>query len=372
MKKVRICVGNDITTDQRVDRICKCFSEIGYEVYSVGIKRKKSSKLAPRKYNVIRLPLLFEKEVWFYLNIQIIFFFHLLFHKTDFIYANDLDTLLPCLIVSKIKRIPLIYDSHEYFTEVPELQDNKFAKKTWERIEKWAFPKVKHCITVCDPIARTYEKKYGKKVYVIRNIPTKKNIETVTNIPIDTQGKRVLLYQGAINKDRGVKEIIDAMEFLDKTLFLVVGGGDKLEEMKAYAIEKKLGEKIIFTGKLPFENLLEYTVLADLGLSTSITTCQSYEYGLPNKFFDYIQAEIPVLISPSNAITPLLEKYQVGEYIQAYDAKKYAMQVDSLLNNKKKMEYYKANCKVAKEILCWENEQKTLIEIIRKADPIKL
>ncbi|HAA00815.1 MAG TPA: glycosyltransferase, partial [Flavobacteriales bacterium] len=112
------------------------------------------------------------------------------------------------------KRIPLVYDTHEYFTEVPELVNRPRVRRIWERIEERIFPKLEHIITVNESIADMYHKKYGKTIHVVRNIPSiktgnEKKSRQELHLPED---KTILIIQGAgINIDRGNEEMVMAM-----------------------------------------------------------------------------------------------------------------------------------------------------------------
>ncbi len=170
-KKIIISVINDLVTDQRVARTCSVFENKGYSILLVGRKQKKSQALSPRNYKCLRMNLFFEQGVAFYLFFNVRLFFVLLFNKADVLLANDLDTLLPNYLASKIKGIPLIYDSHEIFCEVPELQQNPTKKKIWESLEKWIVPKLTYCVTVNESIANYFNKKYHSNFVAVRNIP---------------------------------------------------------------------------------------------------------------------------------------------------------------------------------------------------------
>ena len=107
--------------------------------------------------------MIFKRGFLFYKFFNIRLFFFLLFHKYDLLVSNDLDTLLPNFLVSKLKGLPLVYDSHEYFTGVPEIQNRPFVKWVWKSIEKLYFPGLKNVMTVSESIASQYEKEYGVK-----------------------------------------------------------------------------------------------------------------------------------------------------------------------------------------------------------------
>lgn len=369
LKRAIVSVTNDLSTDQRVDKVCKTLQKCGFEVVLVGRQKKDSQKLANRSYSTNRLQLLFEKEAIFYAEFNIRLFFYLLFNKSDLLIANDLDTLLPNFLVSKIKRIPLVYDSHEYFCGVPELENNHLAHKVWLTIEKWIFPHLKHVFTVNNSIANLYKKQYNVDVKVVRNIPLRREkiiTKTKTELGL-TDNRKIILLQGAgINVDRGVEELIEAMQWINNALLLIIGGGDVIEDLKLQAVKLNLSNKILFIPKLPFEELFNYTVHADLGLTLDKDTNINYRFSLPNKLFDYINAGIPVLSSNLIEIRNIIETYNIGEILQNHQPKDIAQHINKMLADELKMLEYKKNTHIAADELCWENEEKELIDVYKQ------
>ena len=157
MRKIIVSVTNDLTTDQRVSKICSSLTQNGFKVLLVGIK-KKNSILIGREYKTKRISLFFNKGFLFYAEYNFRLFLFLFFSKKDILLSNDLDTLLANFIVSKIQQKKLAYDSHELFSEVPELVNRPFIKNFWLRLEKWLLPKLKNTYTVCKSIANIYNK----------------------------------------------------------------------------------------------------------------------------------------------------------------------------------------------------------------------
>ena len=360
LKRALVSVINDLSTDQRVDKVCKTLQKCGYIVLLVGRKKKNSLPMENRMYKTHRMKLIFEKEAVFYAEFNIRLFFFLLFHKSDILISNDLDTLLPNFLISKIKRIPLVYDSHEYFIGVPELEKNGFARKIWLAIEKWIFPKLKHVFTVNQSIAELYQKQYNININIVRNIPLKR-LTTISKtreelgLPMD---KKIIILQGAgINIDRGVEELVQSMQWIKNSILLIIGNGDIIESLKTKTDELQLNEKVKFINRLTYNELINYTANADLGLTVDKDSNLNYKFSLPNKLFDYISAGIPVLASNLPEVKRIVEKYKVGEILYSHKPEIMAQTIENMLNNKEKLLEYKANTKIAATELCWENEE---------------
>ncbi len=142
-KRAIVSVTNDLYTDNRVNKICLFLQQQGYDVLLVGRQKKDSIELPKRSYATKRFKLAKEKGAGFYALFNLRLFFFLLTKRASLLVSNDLDTLLANYAASKFKpNARLVYDSHEYFTEVPELIHRPRVQKVWEAIESWIFPKL--------------------------------------------------------------------------------------------------------------------------------------------------------------------------------------------------------------------------------------
>lgn len=371
MKRAIVSVINDLSTDQRVHKVCTTLHKLGYDVTLVGRRQRKSLPLAKRDYKTKRFFLLFEKGPLFYLEFQKRLFWYLMFHKADVLVANDLDTLFPNYWVAKLKGINIVYDSHELFCEVPELQANPFKRKLWKRVERWIFPKLKNVFTVNKSIAKIYSEEYNVNVKVIRNVPllaNQKNVIRKTKEELGLQiNKKIIVLQGAgINIDRGAEEAVQAMQYVDNAILLIIGSGDVMDVLKQMVIDCKLNDKILFIGKVPFEKLMQYTYLADLGLTLDKDTNINYRYSLPNKLFDYIHAGVPVLSSNLIEIKNIVKEYEIGDIIDNHNPQHIADKIDSILNDETKLQLWKKNTKIASGKLNWELEEQQLIAVYKQ------
>lgn len=368
MNKVIISVTNDLSTDQRVDKVCNTLTGMGFTVTLVGRLLPESQALT-RPYCSHRMRLLFRKGPFFYAEYNLRLFFYLLFHKCNLLVSNDLDTLLSNFIVHKIKRVPLVYDSHEYYTETPELINRPFVQGIWQWIEKMIFPKLNDIITVNDSIAGLYYEKYGKKLQVVRNIPrTFKEVKAMTrkelNLPED---QKIVLMQGAgINIDRGAEEAIEAIKMVKNAVLLIIGGGDVIEKLRILAAKPDLEGKVMFLPKMPYNELMQYTRLADVGLTLDKDTNINYRYSLPNKLFDYIHAGIPVLASRLPEISRIVESYNIGMITESHAPVEISRLLNQMLDDDQSRLIWKENLVKAARELNWENEENVLRSVYQK------
>lgn len=366
-QKVIVLVSNDLYTDQRVHKVCTFLFENAFDVTLLGRKLENSRKIEGRPYETKRFRLPFNKGPLFYAALNLRFFFYLLFHKCDIILANDLDTLLAASWAKKFKRnCEIVYDSHEYYTGVPELVARPKVQKIWERIEASIFPKLNKIYTVNQSIADLYEAKYGKKLHVVRNVSPLLGVLKLLE-PSDygiPENKKIILMQGAgINVDRGAEEAVEAMKEIENAVLVFVGDGDVMPYLKKYVSENRLERKVHFLGKKPYLEMMQFTRLADLGLTLDKGTNINYQNSLPNKLFDYIQGGTPILTTHIKEVARIVQEYEVGEVISDFNSHNLAEKLKKMLENEEKMHFYAQNCLKTAQILNWEHECKVLEKI---------
>lgn len=372
MKSRRIIVSviNDLVSDQRVKRSCGLLHELGFEVLLVGRVLPGSPPLDQRPYVMHRMRLLFRKGPLFYLEFQIRLWFFLLTHRSDFLLSNDLDTLLPNFLHSGSKR-RLIYDTHEYFTAVPELQHSPLKRKIWEKLEAAIFPSLEYVITVNQSIAGVYEELYGKKLKVVRNVPAgflrsafpaRRELRNLLGLP---PAPMMILQGSGINIQRGAEEAVESLQYLPGWYLLIVGSGDVFPILPELAGKFGVKDRLIIRNRMPWNELMQHTMCADIGLSLDKDTNLNYRFSLPNKLFDYIQCGVPVIGSALPEIKRIVQRYDAGLLIDIVDAKSIAHAALELYPGTPAHERCASSCLEAAPELCWEKEKRVLEELFQ-------
>lgn len=355
MKRIYFTVTNDLSYDQRMQRICGTLADNGYSVTLVGRKLRTSIPLRKEKYSQKRIRCWFNKGKKFYAEYNIRLFFFLLFRKMDAICAIDLDTILPCLHISRLKRIIRIYDAHELFTELKEVVTRPAIKKTWTRIEKRTVPCFRFGYTVSESIAEEFRRRYDVSYKTIRNVPVLK--------PLDGgQAKeKFILYQGAVNEARAFEYLIPAMRSVRYNL-VICGDGNFMNELKALIREYGLEDKIDLRGMLPPQELWKIAQQAAMGVAVAENEGLNQYMALPNKFFDYIHAGLPQVTMNYPEYQKINKKYEVAVLIDDLAPQRIAAAINNLLADDVLYRRLRENCMAARQELNWQKEQGKLLQ----------
>jgi glycosyltransferase involved in cell wall biosynthesis len=357
MKRIIISVSSDISTDRRVLKVAHSCHNNKFEVLLIGRKLKNSLPLQlPFQYK--RTKLIFKRSFFFYAEYNLRIFLILLFSKVDILLANDTDTLLANYLASKIRSKKLVFDAHEIFPEVPELVHRPRVKRVWEKIEDWIFPHLKYCYTVCQSVADYYNKKYNINMQVVRNVPH--DTHYTDEKLLHYSGKKIILYQGAINIGRGLEWIIDAMPLVENAVLVIIGDGDITATLKERVNHLQLNEKVFFLGRIAGAELHKYTPSADLGLCLLENRGLNYYYSLPNRIFDYLQSGIPVLATDFPEIANIVRTHKTGILVNHYEPEYLA----EVLNDFFAKGFDTSHFEETAKNFCWENEEKILIKYL--------
>jgi len=366
MSRIIFTISNNLIYDQRMNRIAATLSRSGHEVMLIGRNYQKNDKTlnnnniySKTSYKQKLISCVFNKSALFYAEYNIRLFFFLLFHRFDIVCAVDTDTLAACTLVSIIRKKSLFFDSHELFTEVPELENRNFIKKCWHLIEKQCIPKAEICYTVNISISEILSEKYHKKFEIIRNLPYLNS----DFIDMNKKGE-YLIYQGAVNKGRGLEELILAMHQIDMPL-IIAGNGDLFIQLKNFSEANELNQKISFEGYMLPHDLKSATKNAFAGYNLLNQNSKNYYYSLSNKFFDYMQAAIPSLSNPFPEYKSIIEKFQVGILLET-QTEAIVKTITVLRQNDDFYFQLRENNIKAREIFCWEKESKKLLKLYEK------
>ncbi|MBM3319537.1 MAG: glycosyltransferase family 4 protein [Candidatus Eisenbacteria bacterium] len=284
--------------------------------------------------------------------------------RADAHHCHDLDTLVPAALASCFCHKPLIYDSHELFTETHFLVGREKERRIWAFLEKRFIRFAARVLTVSDPIADDLAARYGiERPLVVRNCPEYRTPPPPRPFFEDAGGEPVLLCQGYLQKGRGLETLVGAMRHVPRGRLVLLGDGEMKEELARLVALLHLEEKVTLLPAVPIEELPSRTASATLGFVLYSTASLNFRYALPNKFFEYVMAGVPVVSSRIPEIARLIEEHGVGRIVDPVSPETVAREVNRLLEDPDAIARMRENCLRAARVLHWGVEEKKLLSL---------
>lgn len=347
--------------DQRMQKVCTELASMD-DVQCIWVSRKfkTNGSVINNQYHNNPISSVFSSGKLAYLFFNIQLFIQCMRYRPNCIYAVDLDTLLPAIIYKTLSGTKVIYDAHEYFTELPEVVHRYWTQWIWRMVARLSIPRVDARITVGPILAEVFEKRYKRKFDVIRNVPY-----TQTELPT-AQKEKILIYQGAINVGRGLEALVESMVSTQGIHLIIAGTGDLELKIKQLVISLEIQDRVTFTGVLTPPKLKQLTETAWIGFNLLENSGLSYYYSLANKVFDYFQAGVPVITMDFPEYRRLFDEAPAGILIKQCTVEEIRSAIQTLSLDAILYSRAKEACTILAKKYCWENEKEVLYKIIRE------
>lgn len=278
----------------------------------------------------------------------------------NLVIVEDLLLLNP-IIQNKHRDTKIIFDAREYLPREFEssFKFNFFDKPRNILSLKKGIPRVDAFYTVCDALANEYEVDFKVRPTVVRSTPFLSNNHSraMVDIPIK------MVHHGNANVDRGIKAMIEVAKRLGSkfTLDLYLVGDEK--NIRCLRNVAKDYSNIRFQDPVEFRAINSMLVSYDIGFYLLQPTSFNNRYALPNKFFEFIQAGLAVIVGPSPEMASLVTKYSCGTVAADFT-------IDSMVRLLERLSYediahYKAAARLAAQELCWERESMKLSSLVK-------
>lgn len=274
--------------------------------------------------------------------------------------AVDLDTLMAASWALKKGR-KMVFDAHEYFTEVPELKGRNFVKNYWARLGRKYIPRAHKAYTVNQSLAGILSNLYKRKFDIIRNVP---NLSQRAERTEETQS-RTISYIGVLNMGRGLHQIIDAMAELDARYELqLIGDGDIRASLEKKVDSLGLNDRVHFLGYVKPEEIQSLLASSWCGINLLDSTSLNYYYSLANKYFDYIHAHCPQICMDFPEYQVLNRKHETSILVKNLEPKNIHQAIQKLAEDfvYKRLE---SNCVEASQEFHWAKEEPKLLAIYK-------
>ena len=306
------------------------------------------------------------KRVWVFTSIKKNFITRLLFY-ISFAFLGNLSTILslkkydvvyvtsPPLFVGIIgltlkfffPKTNFIFEVRDLWPdaaiEMGELKNKHFRKFSFA-LERQLYKKADKIIAVTQRFKERIITKgfLEEKICVIRNGSDmqfeKKTIAKSFESKFKSNNEFIIIYAGILGIAQNIKTILDTAIILKKENinFLLIGSGPEERILKDYSKQNNI-KNVKFIGQVPKNNISDYMSLADCGI-IPLKNIPVFETTIPSKIFDYMSANLPILLGVKGEAKEILDESKAGICFEPDDSKDLAKKILHLSKNKNEIE----------------------------------
>lgn len=244
----------------------------------------------------------------------------------DAVIANDAETVGIACRLFGAERVHA--DLHEFFPDMG-FADDKLGRRQaryWSWMTRAQVSQAASSTTVAEAIAERYHE-YG----VFPGVVT--NSTHLRDLPVrPVEGPIRLVHSGNPFHERSLAEIMRAVAAspVDVTFDLYLTLAPAKERAEFVALAAELGERITVHDPVPQSILIETLNEHDLGIHVLQPVSANNIMALPNKFFDYVQARLGIIVGPSIEMERIVRQHGLGVVTDGFDERAIQKVIDAL------------------------------------------
>ncbi len=277
---------------------------------------------------------------------------------------------LPLGMVLKIIGKKVIYDVHEDFPKdfltkewIPKLL-RKLTSLTFKIFQCFSIQFIDFIISATPSIAKSFP---ASKNVTITNFPFLELTNSVKRSKNERRDTFNLIYAGDLSRERGIYELIQSLEFIDKKVnakMLLIGKFcNKDFEEKIKILSRNTKVKIV--PWVPFDEVIKFYGDSDVGVIVFHPIPNHLE-AIPNKLFEYMAVGLPVVASNFPLWKEIIEGNHCGIIVNPLDPKDIARGINFLLLNPNLIKKMGENGRRAViERFNWEREKEKLLNLYK-------
>jgi glycosyltransferase involved in cell wall biosynthesis len=268
----------------------------------------------------------------------------------DLIIVRDLPMAIAGIWAGARSKIPVIFDmAEDYVSMVRDIwrkrkfqglnllvRNPHFAKL----VEKYSFKHMDEIIVVVEEAKDVVVRGGGEaaKITLVGNTPnpianTEAVSQEIDEILNTIRTHYSVIYTGGIQLGRGLQVVFDAIPEIVKQIpdfkFVVVGDGYASAALKKLMQAKGVEKHVLWLGWVPHTSLHKYIGASKVGVIPHFTS-EHVNTTIPNKIFDYMQCELPVLASDARPMKRIIDEEKCGRTFPSGNAAELAKELLSM------------------------------------------
>ncbi len=362
---VLIIVSSDPRYDTRSTKFLKTLSESGYKAKLVGVCSEGEPE---RTDTLVRIPVNSKSGKKFFIDFYRNVIPEARATSAKLIIAGDLFSLPPAIIGKRrystaTNPVRLIYDSKELYRELPSLKVKKTSFMFWSLVEASAIRYVDAAFTVNKSIGEILGTRWDVPFTVIRNVPDKAPKPGLTK----SFDKITLAFSGGLQPGRGLPSLVKLLTLLPEKYELeFIGDGALKDELSQLSTSFRVSNRVRFLGRVPSAEVVPELSKAHLGIYLMENSGLCHYLALPNKFFQFITARLPVIVPGFPEMERIVNEYGIGAAVDTDDLNSVAKRVIEFTGDPATYEKLTVNCERAASELNWDAEKQSFLKAVGK------
>lgn len=385
--KILMLLENDFPPDTRVEKEAISLLEGGHEVAiasicftdkpfvsgyrDISIYKKRISRFVYKSSAVaLQFPFYFNFWIRYIREVRKDFPF-------DVIHIHDLPLAAVGSRMKKKMGVKMVLDLHEnypalvaaspYSTHLPG--KILISVKRWRKYEKAQLHFADQVVAVVEEMADrvTALGAPAEKVNIVPNLPSLEELHFVKEK--GDENYMTLFYSGGINYHRGLQVILRALPGLvrkrDNIRLWIVGNGSYLGQLKDLARDLGVSDYIVFWGWKPHPEMFALLAKSDLALIPHLRSEQT-DNSSPNKLFDYMYYEKPILASDCRSVSRILHEANCGRTYRDSDPDHFTEVCNAIIDHPDRKKMGEEGRKAVLEKYNWSRSAKALLALYKK------
>lgn len=261
-------------------------------------------------------------------------------YSVNLIIVRDLPIALAGILVSKLNRIPVLYDMAENYPEAIKIwkSTGDYEKKIDRIFRNYKFFKIIEKVTckvsggILVVVRESRDRLIGDgvdsgKISIIENTPI---LNTFAKNNELKNRSNIICYVGGFQYHRGIVDMILAMNIVVKNCseikLNIVGDGRQRFDYESLVSRYGLENNIKFVGYLKNDEIYDYIRNSFAGIIPHMKSGHT-DTTMPNKIYDYMSQGKAVIVSNAKPLKRLVEEKNLGVCFLSGDFRDLAKQI---------------------------------------------
>jgi glycosyltransferase involved in cell wall biosynthesis len=312
-------------------------------------------------------------QVFFYLALYFRLFWRGLKIPFDVVHCHDLDTLPIGFIIGKLKRKPIIYDSHENFLGMLTGSIHPAVRRGLQVFETFLIRRVDLLITVGEKLRQSFVERGARRTAVVGNWKALQEYERTAEqnqqlrkrlgIPRDAV---VVTCITQLLKNRMIEELVEAAKPYPDIYVILAGKGSLEPEVEKWAAECS---RILYAGFIHASAVPDYTCASDVIYCGFDPTNPNARYAAPNKLFEALAAGKPIISPDIGEIGDLIRQGKCGVVLPDCSVSSIQQALEQMLNPELRADWTRNARNLGRMEMNWKRGQEVLLEEYSRLRP---